>query len=223
MAPGSARSSPLCSRRPPESRFSSGSCPHRRLDGLAGCHFDPIGCLFSTWSIGGVLVAGPPGGSLRVSYTKNSPPARIDPVGRGSMRQARSPRMAGRGSPPGRSAARRRAAGGSSGRGRPAAPRGTCPRGAWAGLSGRSRPGEPVGRRDLLRAPTDDLRRQSVLPAVAQDQALGVGDLLAAPAQELPTVRRRSPRPSARRSAAPRRRPGSGRFGACPSGPSSEA
>ena len=51
--------------------------------------------------------------------------------------------------------------------------------------------GEPVGRCHLLRAPTDDLRRQSVLPAVAQDQALGVGDLLAAPAQELPTVRRR--------------------------------
>ena len=58
-------------------------------------------------------------------------------------------------------------------------------------IIGSIRPGEPIRRRDLLWAPADDLRRQSVLPAVAQDQALGVGDLLAAPAQELPPVRRR--------------------------------
>ena len=54
-------------------------------------------------------------------------------------------------------------------------------------------PGVAVGRPHLLVVPVDDLRR-IVLPLAERDhQALGVGDLLGGPAEELPAVGRGMP------------------------------
>jgi hypothetical protein len=139
---------------------------------------------YCPWKVGSSL----PGIPVGLSHDSIDRPARVGRAGRAVSRTGCL--GSDRGPPQGRSAARRRAGDGSSGRDRRGAARGTRPRAGWAGLSGRgrSRPGEPVGRRDLLGRPLHDLRGQPLLLAEAEARSLGVRDLLAGPAQELPPI-----------------------------------